>query len=184
MQLVTNRLVLRSFEENDGEPLHEVRSDPEVGRYSHFHPETEEETRGWLAETLEYDRAHSDDPARAYNLAILLKAEDRLIGWIGIGRPSRPSSPGDLDFGYALKRRYWGQGYMTEAVQALLVLGFRTLHAQRIIAECRPPNIAAARVMEKAGMRYEGRFLVDAIEHLRYVIHSSEWANPSAELSE
>jgi len=184
MWLVTHRLILRSFEESDWEPLHEVRSDPEVGRYSHFHAKTEAETRGWLAETLAYDRAHSDDPARAYNLAILLKAEDRLIGWIGIGRPSRPSSPGDLDFGYALKRRYWGQGYMTEAVQDLLSFGFRTLHAQRIFAECQPPNIASARVMEKAGMRYEGRFLVDGVEHFRYAIHSSEWSGSPTELSE
>ena len=184
MQLVTNRLVLQSFEESDGEPLHEVRSDPEVGRYSHFHSETEEETRGWLAETLEYDRAHSDDPARAYNLAILLKAEDRLIGWIGIGRPSRPSLPGELDFGYALSRRDWGQGYMTEAVQTVLAFGFRTLHAQRIFAECQPPNLASARVMEKVGMQYEGSFHVEGVEHLRYAIHSSEWANPSAEVSE
>jgi RimJ/RimL family protein N-acetyltransferase len=36
MRLVTHRLILRSFEESDGEPLHEVRADPEVGRYSHF----------------------------------------------------------------------------------------------------------------------------------------------------
>src|SRR5713101_2736233 len=178
MQLVANRLVLRSFEDDDWVPLHEVRSDPEVRRYSDFHSKTEEETRGWLAETLEYDRAHSDDPARAYNLAIILEAEDRLIGWIGIGRPSRPALPGELDFGYALGRRDGGQGYMTEAVQTLLAFGFRTLRAQRIFAECQPPNVASARVMEKAGMRYEGRFLVDAIEHLRYVIHSSEWANP------
>lgn len=184
MQLVTNRLVLRSFEESDGEYLHEVRSDPEVGRYSHFHSKTEEETRGWLAETLEYDCAHSDDRARSYNLAIILTAERRLIGWIGISRPSRSAPPGELDFGYALSRRYWGQGYMTEAVQAILAFGFRTLHAQRIFAECQPPNIASARVMEKAGMRYEGRILVDGVEHFRYAIHSSEWANPPAEGSQ
>jgi len=183
MRLVTHRLILRSFEESDGEPLHEVRSDPEVGRYSNYHSNTEEETRGWLAETLEYDRAHCGDPARAYNLAIILKAEGRLIGWIGIGRPSRPALPGELDFGYALSRRDWGQGYMTEAVQALLAFGFRTLHAQRIFAECQPPNVASARVMEKAGMRYEGCFLVDGVEHLRYALHSSEWPNPPAESS-
>jgi RimJ/RimL family protein N-acetyltransferase len=184
MRLATNRLILRSFEENDREPLHDVRADPEVGRYSHFHSKTEEETRGWLAETLEYDRAHSDDPARAYNLAIILKAEDRLIGWIGIGRPSRPALPGELDFGYALGRRDWGQGYMTEAVQALLAFGFRPLRAQRIFAECQPPNVASARVMEKAGMRYEGRFLVDGVEHLRYGIDSSGCTDPPAEVSE
>jgi [ribosomal protein S5]-alanine N-acetyltransferase len=184
MNLLTDRLILRSFEESDGEPLHEVRSDPEVGRYSDFHSKTEEETRGWLSDTLAYDRAHSDDPARAYNLAIVLKTEDRLIGWIGIGRPSRPSLPGELDFGYALSRRYWGRDYMTEAVQALLAFGFRMLHAQRIFAECQPPNVASARVMEKAGMRYEGRFLVNGVEHLRYAIHASEWSGSPTEVSE
>ena len=184
MQLVTDRLVLRSFGENDREALHEVRADPEVGRYSHFHSKTEEETRGWLSETLAYDRAHSDDPARAYNLAIILKADDRLIGWIGIGRPSRPAPPGELNFGYALGRRYWGRAYMTEAVQALLAFGIWTLGAPRIFAECRPPNIASARVMEKAGMRYEGRFLVDGVEHLRYGLHSSDWVGPPAEVLE
>jgi RimJ/RimL family protein N-acetyltransferase len=52
-----------------------------------------------------------------------------------------------------------------------------------LIAECQPPNIASARVMEKAGMRDEGRSLVDGVEHFRDAIHSSEWANPPAEVS-
>ena len=137
MRLVTDRLILRVFEEEDLEALQEIRSDPEVGRFSHFHSNLEE-THQWLQDALDYDRHHAgrQDADRAFNFAIALKEEGTLIGWIGIGRPSRPSPPGELDFGYALNRRFWGQGYMTEAVLALLAFGFESLGARHIYAEC------------------------------------------------
>jgi ribosomal-protein-alanine N-acetyltransferase len=60
------------------------------------------------------------------------------------------------EIGYALSRRYWGEGYMSEAVNAVIEFGFREMLLNRIMARCEVNNIASARVMEKVGMQLEG----------------------------
>ena len=58
---------------------------------------------------------------------------------------------------YSLLPRYWGNGYMTEAVQALIQLGFNKFGLSTISAESSPENIASCRVMEKAGLNFTGQ---------------------------
>lgn len=36
-------------------------------------------------------------------------------------------------------------------------MGFEQLELERVAATCDPENLASARVLEKAGLRYEGR---------------------------
>jgi ribosomal-protein-alanine N-acetyltransferase len=52
---------------------------------------------------------------------------------------------------------YWGQIIGTEAAGALIRFGFQKLGLHRIIAKCDPMNMASWRIMEKNGMRREGR---------------------------
>ena len=60
------------------------------------------------------------------------------------------------ELGYVLARFYWGNGYMTEAVQGLVHWALKQKQIYRIWAVCDVDNIASARVMEKAGMQREG----------------------------
>ena len=60
------------------------------------------------------------------------------------------------EIGYVLHREYWGMGLMTEAVKCILQFGFERMDLVRIQAICLPENIGSYRVMEKAGMQYEG----------------------------
>jgi RimJ/RimL family protein N-acetyltransferase len=60
------------------------------------------------------------------------------------------------ELGYWTGVPYWGQGYMTEAVRAVIAFGFDTLGLHRIQATAYPRNVGSWRVMEKAGMTYEG----------------------------
>ena len=62
------------------------------------------------------------------------------------------------EIGYILNRRYWNQGYMTEAARKVVSFGFEQLGLHRIIATCDPANIGSYRVMEKIGMQREGLF--------------------------
>ena len=179
MQLITPRLILRDFEEDDWSALHAFRSDPDVARYMDWEPETPARTRSWVLATIPHNRAR---PRFSYNLSIVRRADERIIGWIGIGVPSRRSAyEREYDFGYALARAYWGQGYMTEALRALLRFAFDKLRAQRVFGECDARNIASARVMEKAGMRRETHFrhryaaAGDEQDNFRYAIHDHEW---------
>jgi len=69
-----------------------------------------------------------------------------------------------LEIGYALARPEWGKGFMTEAVRKVVEFGLSQPDIYRLQGFCDVENIASARVMEKAGMIYEGMLR-------RYVIH-------------
>jgi RimJ/RimL family protein N-acetyltransferase len=69
----------------------------------------------------------------------------------------------EMQFGYVLARPQWGNGYMTEALKTLSDWSLRQSGTWRASAFCDIDNIASARVMEKAGMAFEGilrRYLV------------------------
>jgi RimJ/RimL family protein N-acetyltransferase len=63
----------------------------------------------------------------------------------------------EADIGYEFAPAYWGQGYATEAAQAIMAFGFTELKVHRIWSWCIAENVGSARVMEKLGMRQEGR---------------------------
>ena len=76
-----------------------------------------------------------------------------IIGSIGT-RPLR--SPGRADVGYWLGRAYWGQGIMTEALRALIALGFSQLNYHKIEADVYADNVRGRRLVEAAGLKFEG----------------------------
>ena len=81
----------------------------------------------------------------------LLEEPDLPIGMIDI----RPRSQ-RVDYGYVLSRRYWGHGYMSEALSCLVEWSLDQPGVWRASAFCDWENHASARVMEKAGMTFEG----------------------------
>jgi RimJ/RimL family protein N-acetyltransferase len=60
------------------------------------------------------------------------------------------------EIGYAINRKFWNQGYMTEAARRIIRFGFEELGMHRIFATCDPENTGSYRVMEKNGMQREG----------------------------
>jgi RimJ/RimL family protein N-acetyltransferase len=88
--------------------------------------------------------------ARGYGMSTLVdRAGGDIIGFIGLVHPGGQTTP---EIKYALKRAYWGRGYATEAVRAMLDYGARAFGMQRVIATVAPANIASQRVLTKAGM--------------------------------
>ena len=87
-----------------------------------------------------------------------MRSGGQLIGWLYIGGSHDSAEMGTRGCGYALDQRFWGQGYMTEALGAGFAYEFTVLGTKSITAECETPNIASARVMEKCGMTNEGTF--------------------------
>jgi RimJ/RimL family protein N-acetyltransferase len=152
--LSTERLQLRAFVEGDWQAMHAMLSDPEVIRYIPAGSASEEETREHVQALIV---GHKDHPPR-YNFAVVLRSEDAFIGMCFLSIGSRAGEPRQADLGYLLDRRYWGQGYATEATRAVLDFGFRKLDLHRVYATCRPANVASSRVLEKLGMRREAHF--------------------------
>lgn len=179
MEITTPRLHIRDLREADWPGLHALRTHPAVYRYNHFGPETTEETRTWIGETMVHNNL---TPRLSHNCSIVLRDSNQVIGWIGFGAPSEAHQEwGDLDFGYALLPEYWNQGYTSEATQALLDFAFTLTDANSIYATCDVRNPGSARVMEKVGMRRVARYADGndrsgaPMESYRYQILRSEW---------
>jgi ribosomal-protein-alanine N-acetyltransferase len=153
--LETERLILRDFAPSDWDALNAIVSDPAVTRFMHFASWDEEKRYQWLAQMVQ--EASAPHPY-ADNWAITLRSNGLLIGWLFIGSSPEVAEAGTRGCGYAVDQRFWGQGYMTEALRAAFAYEFVVVGTKSIIAECDTPNIASARVMQKSGMTDEGTF--------------------------
>jgi ribosomal-protein-alanine N-acetyltransferase len=77
--------------------------------------------------------------------------------FVGFGTLKHPNPEREeVEVGYRLMKKFWGQGYATELAIALLKYGFEEVGLERIIAVARPENKASLRVMQKAGMTHIG----------------------------
>ncbi|MFY9239598.1 MAG: GNAT family protein [Roseovarius sp.] len=86
----------------------------------------------------------------------LVRREDaRLLGAITLDNIRRgPSQSGTL--GYWIGKSYARQGYMREAIEAVVHYAFDRLDLSRIEAACLPENAASRALLEKCGFKYEG----------------------------
>lgn len=146
----TERLLLRKITLNDANDMFEYASNPEVSQYTMWSTHTSIEDTKYFLQSLTkmYKRRELVD------WGIVHKAEKKFIGTCGFVEWSMTHSRAEI--GYALSRRYWGEGYMSEAVNAVIEFGFREMSLNRIMGRCEVHNIASARVMEKVGMQREG----------------------------
>lgn len=154
----TDRLVLREMHADDFEAVHAYASDPEVVRWVPWGPNTETDTRDFVAVTMASAAA---DPRLDWILAVETREAPRLLGTVALY--IRYHDQDQAMLGYALGRDAWGRGYATEAATAMLELGFDALGLRRIWAACDPDNAKSRRVLEKIGMTLEGRLRQDTV---------------------
>ncbi len=152
MQLSTERLILREFEEDDWPDVLAYQSDPLYLRYYAWTDRTNEEVKDFVQMFINQQHAQ---PRIKFQLAMTLKSEDRLIGNCGV-RMDAPDAH-EADIGYELASQYWGQGLATEAAREMMRFGFTHFGLHRIWSYCIAENAGSARVLKKIGMQYEGR---------------------------
>lgn len=61
----------------------------------------------------------------------------------------------DIDIGFALLPRYWGQGYAFEAASEVLRDAKERMALRRIVATTRPDNVASQGLLERLGFQFE-----------------------------
>jgi len=176
MVLSTERLVLREFVEADWPAVLAYQQDPRYLRYYEWTGRTAEEVREFVQMFLAQQKAV---PRIKFQLAITLRSTGQLIGNCGTRLDSAGSHQGDI--GYELNPDFWSHGYATEAAQAMVNFGFGQLHLHRIWSWCNADNTGSARVLERLGMRCEGRqrevdfFKEKWWDRLLYGILDHEW---------
>jgi RimJ/RimL family protein N-acetyltransferase len=152
--IVTARLLLREVEAGDWQAIYQWCSDPEVVRFNlSGGPSTEERSRAYVQQAIAWAK---EQPRRDCAFAIILRADGQLIGGCRLRVIDPDSRVADIGFG--LYRQFWGQGFATEAVRALLSFGFEEPGMHHLSGEPIAANTASIRVMEKVGMRREGHF--------------------------
>jgi len=153
------RLILRELVPQDAPALFEIFGNPEVCRY-------------WSRPALENLRA-----AEALQVEITQRFEERSLFQWGLAERSTGMIVGTCtlatlslehrraEVGFALARSAWGNGYIAEALPALLGFAFSVLRLHRLEADVDPRNTRSIRVLERLGFVREG-FLRE-----RYLLH-------------
>ena len=142
------RVRLRAPTLGDADSLFDIASDPEVPRYMSWRPHRDvDETRRVITEVLNV----GGETTRLIDL----RDDGSLIGAIGWRRPQ----PHSVDFGYYLGRRWWGRGFMSEAVRLVLDRAERDPTVYRVSAYCYVDNTASAKLLERSGLSLEGRLV-------------------------
>ena len=147
--LETKRLLLRPFTLDDAPQVIALASVAEVAATSLSipHPYPETLATEWIA-------SHAALANKGMHIFALTRREDGvLLGGISLGITHRHQR---AELGYWMGLPYWNQGYATEAVQAVIAWGFAQHPLNRIFAQHFACNPASGRVMQKAGMTYEG----------------------------
>lgn len=146
----TDRLLLRPFRMSDAEAVARLCDNERVyrGTLSLPHPYTVACAEAWIAGQEENIRLE-----RGYEFAIVDRASGELYGCVGLFQNAANRSG---EAGYWIGEPHWGNGFATEALEALLAFAFSEKGLNRVFARHFASNPASGRVMAKCGMRREG----------------------------
>ena len=149
--LETKRLILRKFAENDAEAVfRNWASDDEVTKYLTWPTHRSvEASAGYINFCLGTYTEQS-----SYQWGIVLKETGELFGNISVVKVDEAIQA--VELGYVIGRRFWGNGYAAEAAKEVIRFLFEEVGVNRIAARHDVKNPNSGRVMQKAGMQYEG----------------------------
>lgn len=152
----TRRLVLRPLRDSDAAAIFALFNDWDVIRWLTLPPwpYTRADAEGFVRAVL--------DPSNQTEIVFAITLNGKLIGAIGVrARPASDLQSGaGPNIGYWLGTRYWGQGYMTEALRALITHVFALSRADAIYSGVLADNLASLRVQQKAGFVHAGETTV------------------------
>ncbi|KZN41495.1 GNAT family N-acetyltransferase [Pseudoalteromonas luteoviolacea] len=149
-KIETERLTLRVIAEGDARDLFDIFSDHEVMKYWNTAPWSSiDEARSFITSSTETMNNNTD-----VTLGIYLKNTEQLLGKIMLFNYQKESRRAEIGFG--VSRKFWGQGIIFEAGNALITYAFNTLHLRRIEAEIDPDNISSGKALERLGFIKEG----------------------------
>lgn len=144
--IITDKVILRNFQESDLDDLYEYCSQEGVG-----------EAAGWphhksIKDSKELLNVFINNKNQ---YAIVYKENNKVIGHIGVYKDSQDGRDDTKELGYVLNKNYWRKGIMTEVILAILECLF-SRDIKNIYACCFKENKASKALIEKCGFRLEG----------------------------
>ncbi len=176
----TERLILRGFMPEDFEAYSAYRSLPSIYRFLYRDPPSAEALRERFDASL---NASLSDDGSSLCWAVLRREDDVLMGEVSLKLTSKAALQAEV--GYTFNPAYAGKGYATEAVRAVIDLGFGIFGFHRIFARLDAQNAGSIGVVERLGLRREAHLIendrfngVWGDEYI-YAVLSREWASQS-----
>ena len=147
----TKRLTICYTKLRHFEDILQLRSDPDVQRFTTQGPQSREDVARFMETILLYQQKHGHGMG-----SVFLNDSDKFIGQAGIFHIGHYDLQPEIEIGYRFHKKYWGQGYATEVTKALVDWGFKHLHTNTIVSFVEQENMASKRVLEKCGFQLIG----------------------------
>ena len=149
--ITTNRLLLTPMNENDINFIFMLSTQYETYKYESDNASSYEKIMkncNWFIERMQ---ALPDDGAIRW----IVRRENVMIGEIRLWCENDKTH--DWEIGYGFLKEYWGYGYASEAVKAVIQYAFEHFNVHRIAAYLNADNNKSAALCERVGMVKEGR---------------------------
>lgn len=174
--LNTERLILRPISESDAPDIYKNVKDYDIAKWTINipHPYPKDGAIKFIKQTKELMKK-----GMSYELAIQIESTKEVVGVISLMKVDRRHKNAEL--GYWVGKKFWNIGIATEAASRVMEFGFQVLNLEKIYAKCFYNNEASRKVMEKIGMKLEGKFRHEVfkenkfIDTLYYGILREEW---------
>ena len=148
MNLETKRLKLENIVLEDVKEIYEYSKEKNVGPNAGWKPHESIEETEEIAKEIFINKKEV--------WGIKLKDNNKLIGTIGLINDTKRDNLNTRMVGYAISEKYWGNGFMPEALERVIEYGFEDMGLELISAYCYPFNKRSQKVLEKCNFEYEG----------------------------
>lgn len=177
LPIETDRLLLRYFEKSDLDAIAAYCGRAQVRRYLDGKARDHAEFKAIL-NTMSSQRRLTR-PGDALTLAIVRRGHDDVIGHVSLRWTDATAGQAELFF--ILNPRFRNQGFTTEAIRAVLDLGFDLYGFHRVFARCGAEAHNSVRLLKRLGMRLEAHYREHALfqgdwdEELQFAVLDREW---------
>jgi len=163
----SERLYLKEFTQSDVGDFFRLNSDANVMKFI-CPPETDVNV---IKENIAKIRRYYKENPGLGIWASLEKKSDEFIGFFELAHMDNTE---EIEVGYRLHKRYWGEGYATEMTKVLIDYGFNQLKLEEIVGITHPENFASQRVLQKAGLEFikDAFFYEIDVKYYRISSHS------------
>jgi RimJ/RimL family protein N-acetyltransferase len=177
----TDRLILRPFEKPDLDEVLSYYSVPDIQRYLDWKARDKSEAKSAFDGMRRQTRLTR--PGDTLTLAVIRLVDAKVMGHVSLRWTD--ATAGQAEVRFAIAPVFRRKGFGSEAVRAIINLGFEDYHFHRVFARTDGRNEASARLLKNLGMRLEAHYREHALfqgewdEELHFAILDREWRRGS-----